>query len=85
MAKVGSVGCVGFLVEGTDACVLVDETGSVFLVGRTTSGGVFCSVFDLMILVILSANGWGYVPVLLVVWHRMSSTVACWSLSGAGS
>ena len=28
MAKVGSVGCVGFLVEGTSACVLVDEAGS---------------------------------------------------------
>ena len=28
MAKVGSVGCVGFLVEGTSACVLVDEVGS---------------------------------------------------------
>ena len=28
MAKVGSVGCVGFLVEGTSACVLVDESGS---------------------------------------------------------
>ena len=25
VAKVGSVGCVGFLVEGTGACVLVDE------------------------------------------------------------
>ena len=24
-AKVGSVGCVGFLVEGTGACFLVDE------------------------------------------------------------
>ena len=28
---------------------------------------------------------WGCVPVLLVVWHRVSSTVACLSLSGAGS
>ena len=28
MFKVGSVGCVGFLVEGTGACVLVDEAGS---------------------------------------------------------
>ena len=28
VAKVGSVGCVGFLVEGTSACVLVDEAGS---------------------------------------------------------
>ena len=28
VAKVGSVGCVAFLVEGTGACVLVDEVGS---------------------------------------------------------
>ena len=28
MGKVGSVGCVGFLLEGTSACVLVDEAGS---------------------------------------------------------
>ena len=50
----------------------------VFLVGRTTSGGVFWGVCDLtMTLGSLSANGWGCVPVLLVVWHRVSSTVAC--------
>ena len=58
----------------------------VFLVGRPTSGGVSWGVCDLiMILGSLSANGWGYVPFLLVVRHRVSSTVACWSLSGAGS
>ena len=58
----------------------------VFLVGRTVSSGVFWGVCDLvMILGSLSANGWGCVPVLLVVLHRVSSTVACWSLSGAGS
>ena len=28
MAKVGSVGCVGFLMAGTGACVLVDESES---------------------------------------------------------
>ena len=28
MAKVGSVGCVGLMVEGISACVLVDEAGS---------------------------------------------------------
>ena len=56
----------------------------VFLVGRTASSGVFWGVCDFMILASLSANGWGCVPVLLVVWHRVSSTVACWSLSGAG-
>ena len=38
VCKVGSVGCVGFLVEGTGACVLVDL---VFLVGRISSGDVF--------------------------------------------
>ena len=58
----------------------------VFLVGRPTSGGVFWGVSDLiMILGSLCANGWGCVPVLLVVWHTVSSTVACWSLDGAGS
>ena len=56
----------------------------VFLVGRTASGSVFSCACDLiMILGSLSANGWGFVPVLLV-WHRVSSTVTCWSLSGAG-
>ena len=58
----------------------------VFLVGRTTYGGVFWGVCDLiMILGSLSANGWGCVPVLLVVWHGVSSSGACWPLSGAGS
>ena len=58
----------------------------VFLVGRITSGGVFWGGCDLiMISGSLSTNGWVCVPVLLVVWHRVSSTVACWSLSGAGS
>ena len=58
----------------------------VFLVGRTTSGGVFCDVCDpIMILDFVSANRCGCIPVLLVVWHRVSSTVACWSLSGTGS
>ena len=85
MGKVVSVGCVGFLVEGTSACILVDEAGSGLFGGRTASGDVFWGVCDLiMILGSLSANGWGCVPVLLVVWHVVSSTVACWSLSGAG-
>ena len=51
----------------------------VFLVGRTTSCSVFGDVCELiMVLGSLSANGWGCVPVLLVVWHRVSSTD--WSL-----
>ena len=58
----------------------------VFLVGKTTSGSVFLDACDLiLILGSLSANGWGCVPVLLVVCHRVSSTVACCSLSGAGA
>ena len=56
----------------------------VFLAGRTASGGVFWGVCDLiMILGSLSANWWVCVLVLLVVWPRVSSTVACWSFSGA--
>ena len=58
----------------------------VFLVGWSTSGGVFWVACGLiMILGSLSSNGWGCVPVLLVVWHRVSSSVACLSLSEAGS
>ena len=34
VAKVGSVGCVGFLVEGTSACVLLDEAGSCLSGGQ---------------------------------------------------
>ena len=49
------------------------------------ASGVFWGVCELsMILGSLSANGWRCVPVLLVVWHRVSSTGACWLLSGAG-
>ena len=58
----------------------------VFLVGRTVSDGVFWGVCELiMIFGSLSANGSGCVSVLLDVWHRVFSTVACWLLSGAGS
>ena len=34
MGEVGSVGCVGFLVEGTGACVLVDEARSCLSGGQ---------------------------------------------------
>ena len=58
----------------------------VLLVGRAASGVVFWSVCELsMTLDSLSANGWGCVPVLLVVWHWAFSTGACWLLGGAGS
>ena len=50
----------------------------VLLVGRTASSGVFWVVCDrIMIFGSLSGIGWVCVPVLLVVWHRMSSTVVC--------
>ena len=55
------------------------------LVGRTLSGDVFWGVCELsMILGSLSANGWGCVPVLLVVSHGTSSTGACWLLLELG-
>ena len=73
-------------MEGTSACVLVDEAGACLSGGQDRIGGVFWGVCDLiMILGSHSANGWVCVPVLLVVWHRVSNTAACWSLSGAGS
>ena len=86
MGKVGSVGCIGFLVEGTGAYVWWMWLDLFFLVGRNTSSDVFWGVCELiMILSSLSANGCGCVPVLLVVWHVVFSTGACWSLRGAGS
>ena len=76
------MGCVGFLVEGTSACVLVNEAGCA----GPRLVVCFVGVCDLiMISDSLSANGWGCVPALQVVWHRVTSTVACWSLIGAGS
>ena len=86
MGEVVSVGCVGFLVEGTGACVLVDEAASCLSGGQDHFRWCVLGVCELSItLGSLSVNGWGCVPVFLVVWHRVSSTVACWSLSGAGS
>ena len=73
-------------MEGTGAYVLVDEAGSSLSGGQDHVWWCVLGCCELiMILGSLSANGWGGVPVLLVVWHRVSSTVACWSLSGAGS
>ena len=55
------------------------------LVGRAASGGVSWCVCELSLtLGSLSANGRGCVPVLLVVWHGASSTVACLPLGGHG-
>ena len=78
MGEVGSVSCVGLLVQGTGACVLVGGAGSCLSGGRSASGGVFWGVCELtMILGSLSASGLGCVPVLLVVWHGVSSTGVC--------
>ena len=58
----------------------------VFLVVRAASAGVFWGVCELsMTFGSLSANDWGCVPVLQVVWPGASSTGACWPLGGAGS
>ena len=58
----------------------------VLLVGRVASNSVFWGVCELsMILGSFSASGWYCVSVLLVVWHGVSSTGACWPLGGAGS
>ena len=64
-------------MEGTVACVLVVETGSCVFVGQDHVWWCVLGVCDLMVLCSLSANGWGCVPVSLVVWHRVSSTLAC--------
>ena len=62
------------------------KLGVVFLMGRTTYGVVCWGVCELiMILGSLSASVCDHVSVLLVVWHGVYSTVACWSFSGAGS
>ena len=72
VGKVGSVGCVGFLVEGTVPVFWWMSLDLVFLEGRAVSVGLFGDVCEvIMILGSLSANGWGCVPVLLVVWHRV--------------
>ena len=50
------------------------------------SGGMLWGICEfIMILGSLSANGCCCIPVLLVVCHGVSSTVPCWSLSGAES
>ena len=58
----------------------------MFLVSGPRPVVCFGGVCELiMTLGSLSANGWGCVSVFLLVWHGMSSTGACWPLSGAGS
>ena len=50
----------------------------VFPAGRTTSGSVFWVVCELFIILgRLSANLWGCIPILIVVWHEMFSPGTC--------
>ena len=85
MAKVGSVGCVGFLVEGTGACVLVDEAGSCLSGGQDHIQWCVLGCLEIiMILGSLSANEWFCVPVLLVVWPKVSNNVVWLLLSETG-
>ena len=86
MGKVGSVGHVVFEVDGLVPVFWWMRLDLVFLVGRTASGAVFWAVCELIVILgSLSANGCVCVPVLLVFWHGVSSTGACFSLHGAGS
>ena len=62
------------------------ELSLVPLMGRTTLEGVLLGVCELSItLGILSADAWGCVPVLLVVWPEISSLGVCRHLGGAMS
>ena len=70
MGEVGSVSCVGFLVEGTGAFVLVGGAGSYLSGGQGHSRRcVLGCLWPIMILGSLSANGWGCVPVLFGMGH----------------
>ena len=50
MGEFSSVACIGFLVEGTVACVLVDEAGSCLSGGqdhvRWCVLGCLCTYYD---------------------------------------
>ena len=67
-------------------CLCSGGLGWILSFWWTDSAGVFWGVCSLsVILGSLSANGWGCVPVLLVVQHGVSSTGACWLFNGGGS
>ena len=69
----GPGACADFLVRGTGACPLVGGLGFAPLVGRAVSRGVFRGVCVFRkTLGSLSADGWGYVLTLLVVWCEAS-------------
>lgn len=69
--------------EGSGACVLLGGSRSSLSDGQCCLHCVFRGVSEFsMGLHSLAANGWGSVPILLVVWHETSSTGACWLFSG---
>ena len=62
------------------------ELNLIPLMISAASSSLFFAVCEpSMALGSLSANGWGCVTVLLVVWHELSSTGACWPFGGARS
>ena len=77
----GQVSCEGFLVEWTGPVFWWVELDILSLKGSATSSGVFCGVSGLcMALGSLSSYRKCYVPVLLMVWHKVSGIGACWPL-----
>ena len=70
-------------MEGTGACVLLGGAGSCLSGGQGHVWWCVLGVCELgVILGSLSVNGWGCVPVLLVVWH--GAGVQHWSLLAIG-
>ena len=81
MDEAGLGACVGFLVGGTGAGPLVGRAGTYPLVGKAVSRGMFRGSWELrMMLGSLSADGWGWVPTLLLFLLRHPALVSrdCW-------
>ena len=73
MAEAGLETCAGFLVGGSIACPLVGGAGSCPSGGQGPVKGVFRGDCGLRkTLSCLSADRWGCVSALLVVWHEAS-------------
>ena len=78
--------CVSFLVEDLWPALCWVELSLFPLMGRAASGDVFWGICELnTTLGSLSTDGWGCVPVLLVVWCEVFSTGACRQLWRARS
>ena len=69
VGEVGLGACVGFLVGGTDTCTLVCGSGPCPSCGQRDVKECVWVVFELSAtLGSLSADDWGSVPILIVVW-----------------